>query len=94
MKRGQAPMRLRVNASRVAASMAVFTLVRVAMMPASPTSGAPQRGRNRAAASAIARREPASSCQEMVPRVTRVTSTYTSVIAARLMRIPRGITRP
>jgi len=74
MNLGQTPIRLRVSASRVAASMAVFTLVSVAMMPARPTSAGPQVGRNREAASAMARSEPASSYQGTEPRVTRQTS--------------------
>lgn len=62
-----------VRASRVAASMAVFTLVSVAMMPARPMSGGPQPGMARAATSASAVSEPASSLHEMVPNVTSAT---------------------
>jgi len=90
---GHTPWRPRVKASRVALSIAVLIEVSVAMIPATAMNGTPQPGMKRCTASVSAVSVLASSCQGTTPSVTMPTARYTTMVAVRLMRIPRGILR-
>ena len=72
---GHTPSRLKVNASRVALSIAVLIEVSVAIMPAIAIIGTPTRGIKCRTASVSAVSEPANSRQGTVPSVTVPTRT-------------------